>query len=101
MPLFILVDHLIKPREVLRDVAPAFVSQIFIPGLLLGLITLLPLILLARSKPKAREVVLVLFTMLFISAIVFTMVGFFFRGPGFELFMPWNMPDGYSPWNNL
>jgi hypothetical protein len=44
---------------------------------------------------------LVLFTVLFVSATVFTLTGFLFRGPGFELFLPWNMPGDYSPWNNL
>jgi hypothetical protein len=48
-----------------------------------------------------REVMLVLFTVLFIGAIVFTLTGFLFRGPGFELYWPWNMPGEYSPWDNL
>jgi hypothetical protein len=44
---------------------------------------------------------LLLFTVLLVSAFVFTLAGFFFRGPGFELYLPWNMPGGYSPFDNL
>jgi hypothetical protein len=72
-----------------------------IPSLIMGLIVLLPLVVLNKQKPSAREVVLVLFTMLFVSAILFTITGFFFRGPGFELYLPWDMPAGYSPLDNL
>ena len=54
-----------------------------------------------RARPDAREIVLVLFTMLFVSALVFTITGFFFRGPGFRLYWPWDMPGGYSPFDNL
>ncbi|MEW5870636.1 MAG: hypothetical protein AB1894_15290 [Chloroflexota bacterium] len=101
MPLFILMDNFFPPRELLRGVVPEFVAQVIIPALALGLLVLLPLLVLGRSKPTAREVVLVAFTLLFVSAIIFTLTGFLFRGPGFELYAPWNMPDGYSPFDNL
>jgi menaquinol-cytochrome c reductase cytochrome b/c subunit len=101
MPLFVLIDNFFPPRELLRGIVPDFVAQVFIPLVFMGVIVLLPLLVLRRSKPDAREIVLVLFTMLFVSAVVFTVIGFFFRGPGFELFFPWNMPDGYSPFHNL
>lgn len=101
MSLFILLDNFVQPRELLRGVLPDFVAQVIIPGLIMGVIVLLPLIILWRSQPNAREVVLVLFTLLFVSAIVFTLTGFLFRGPGFELYLPWNMPDGYNPFQNL
>jgi hypothetical protein len=29
------------------------------------------------------------------------LTGFLFRGPGFQLYLPWNMPGGYNPFNNL
>jgi len=101
IPLFILMDNYFPPRELLRGVAPEFVAQVIIPALIMGALVLLPLLVLRRSKPTAREVVLVAFTMLFVSAIIFTLTGFLFRGPGFELYAPWNMPDGYSPFDNL
>jgi hypothetical protein len=101
MPLFILVDNIIQPRELLRGVMPDFIPQMLIPAIIMGIIVLLPLIVLWRSKPNARQVVLVLFTMLFVSAIVFTLTGFLFRGPGFRLYLPWDMPGGYNPFQNL
>jgi len=32
---------------------------------------------------------------------VFTLTGFLFRGPGFKLYWPWDMPGGYNPFDNL
>jgi drug/metabolite transporter (DMT)-like permease len=101
MPLFILADNFVQPRELLRGTVPDFIPQMVIPALIMGIIVLLPLLVLWRSKPNAREVVLVLFTMLFVSAIVFTLTGFLFRGPGFKLYLPWDMPGGYNPFQNL
>lgn len=101
MPVYILFDNAFPVRELLRDFAPALVTQVAIPGLIIALIISLPLLVLRRYKPDGREVVMVLFTLLFVSAIVFTLTGFFFRGPGFELYWPWDMPAGYNPFNNL
>jgi menaquinol-cytochrome c reductase cytochrome b/c subunit len=101
MPAYILLDNAFPPRELLRGLAPDWVTQVVIPALILGAILGLPLLVLRRYRPDAREVMLVLFTLLFVSAIVFTITGFFFRGPGFDLYWPGNMPDGYSPFDNL
>jgi menaquinol-cytochrome c reductase cytochrome b/c subunit len=101
MPAFIVIDSAFPPRELLRGLAPDWVGQILIPSLIMGLIVVLPLVVLNRQRPNTREVMLVMFTMLFVSAIVFTLAGFFFRGPGFELYLPWDMPAGYSPLDNL
>lgn len=101
MPAFILLDNSFPPRELLRGVVPDFVAQTLIPGGVMTAIVSAPLLVLRRSKPNAREVVLTLFTLMFVSAIVFTLTGFLFRGPGFELYWPWNMPDGYNPFMNL
>lgn len=101
MPTFILLDNTFPPREILRGIAPNWVAQFLIPGISMAVIVLLPWLVLQRYKPSIREVLLVLFTMLFVSAVVFTLTGFFFRGPGFQLYWPWNMPGGYNPFNNL
>lgn len=101
MPVYIVLDTNFPLREILRGELPDFVLQFVIPGVLMTLIVALPMLALIRSKPSMREVILVLFTVLFVSAVVFTLTGFLFRGPGFELYWPWNMPDGYSPWDNL
>jgi menaquinol-cytochrome c reductase cytochrome b/c subunit len=101
MPLYIVLDSTFPPRELLRGIVPDLISQWIIPGAIMGLLVILPLIVLWRFKPNAREVMLVLFTMLFVSAVVFTLTGFLFRGPGFKLYWPWNMPGGYNPFDNL
>jgi hypothetical protein len=101
MPLFILLDNAFTPRELLRGVAPDWIAQFIIPLIVMGIIVFMPLLALTRQRPNPREILLVLFTMLFVSAVVFTLTGFFFRGPGFELYWPWKMPAGYNPFDNL
>ena len=101
MPAFILLDSSFPPRELLRGIAPDVVAQFLIPGLVMFLIVSLPVLVLRRYRPDAREVMLAMFTLLFVSAIIFTLTGFFFRGPGFRLYWPWAMPNGYNPFNNL
>lgn len=73
------------------------VGPIMFGGLLLGL----PLLLLWRFKPNRREMTLLIFTVIIASAVVLTISGFLFRGPGMHLYAPWNMPEGYNPWNSL
>lgn len=73
------------------------IGPILFGVLLLGL----PLLLLWRLKPNRREVTLLIFTMIIVSAVVLTVSGFLFRGPGMHLYPPWNMPDGYNPWSSL
>lgn len=101
VPLYIILDNLINPREALRGVLPPVIIQTVLPVLLVGLIIGIPLRILRRRQPTVREVMILLFTGLFVTAVVFTISGFLFRGPGFELYWPWNMPDGYSPWDSL
>ncbi|RME06599.1 MAG: hypothetical protein D6803_06075 [Anaerolineae bacterium] len=103
MPTYIFLDSTFPPRELLRGRLPDFLLQTIIPAVVMGVLVLLPLFVLfvITKKPTPREIMLVLFTMLFVSAIVFTLTGFLFRGPGFKLYWPWDMPGGYSPWDNL
>jgi hypothetical protein len=101
MPLYIFLDSTFSMRELLRSTLPDFVLQMVFPAIIMGIIVLLPLIVLFRMKPTPREVMMALFTVLFVGAIIFTLTGFLFRGPGFELYWPWNMPGDYSPWDNL
>ena len=101
MPLYIFLDSTFPMRELLRGTLPNFVLQMIFPAIIMGIIVTLPVLVLLRSKPTPREVMMALFTVLFIGAIVFTLTGFLFRGPGFELYWPWNMPGGYSPFDNL
>lgn len=101
MPIYIVLDSMFPLREILRGTLPDFVLQYIFPALFMGLIVTLPVIVLFFSKPNAREFVLVLFTVLFVGAVVFTLAGFLFRGPGFKLYWPWDMPGGYNPFDNL
>jgi hypothetical protein len=101
MPAYIFLDSTFPVRELLRGQLTDFVLQTVFPAVLMGVIVLLPLVVLFRIKPTPREIMLVLFTVLFVGAIVFTLTGFLFRGPGFKLYWPWNMPGDYSPFDNL
>jgi hypothetical protein len=101
MPLYIFLDSSFPLREIMRGQLPDFLLQMVIPAIIIGAIVTIPLLALIRTRPSAREIVLVLFTVLFVGAVVFTLTGFLFRGPGFELYWPWNMPGDYSPWDNL
>jgi menaquinol-cytochrome c reductase cytochrome b/c subunit len=101
MPIYIVLDSTFPLREIYRNTLPDFILQYVFPAIIMGIVVTLPVIVLYFSKPNAREVVLVLFTVLFVGAVVFTIAGFLFRGPGFELYWPWNMPGGYNPFQNL
>ncbi len=101
MPLYIVIDSKFPLREILRGDLPDFVLQYVFPAIFMGIVVTLPVIVLFFFKPTAREFMLVLFTVLFIGAIVFTLTGFLFRGPGFKLYWPWDMPNGYNPFDNL
>lgn len=101
MPAYIALDNAYTLRELLRDSAPQWISQGLAPGGILVVLVLLPAAVVQLRRGSAREVLMALFTVMFVAAVVFTAAGFLFRGPGFELFWPWQMPDGYNPWNAL
>ena len=81
--------------------ASPFILQVIGPVLFGVVLFGLPLIVVWRLKPTRRELMLVIFTIIIISAIVLTISGFLFRGPGMHLHPPWGMPDGYDPWSSL
>ncbi len=101
MPAYIILDNIFTLRELLREFAPTWVAQGLLPGLILVLLVCLPLLVLWRLNANRREIMLALFTVMIVSAFVFTISGFLLRGPGFKLFLPWEMPDGYNPWADL
>ncbi len=74
-----------------------FVGPILFGVLLFGL----PILFVWRLKPTRRELMIVIFTVIIMSAITLTINGFLFRGPGMHLFPPWGMPEGYNPWSSL
>lgn len=81
--------------------ASPFILQIIGPLMFGGVLFGLPLLVIWRLKPNRREVMLVLFTIIIVSAVVLSISGFLFRGPGMHLYPPWAMPDGYNPWSSL
>jgi len=101
MPGYIALDNIFNLRELLRYSAPQWISQGLIPAAIIALLTTLPLVVLRRMRATQREVLIALFTIMLVSALVFTMSGFLFRGPGFKLYWPWEMPGGYNPWNEF
>jgi menaquinol-cytochrome c reductase cytochrome b/c subunit len=101
MPLLIVGDNVFNLRESLRSVTPEFVSQMLLPLLIVTLAAWLPSLVLWRWKPTPREIMLCLFTVMIVAAVVFTVSGFLFRGPGFKLYLPWQMPNGYDPLSGL
>ena len=101
MPAYIVLDNIFTLRELLREIAPTWIAQGLLPGLILFLLVCLPLLVLWRRDANRREIIMALFTVMIVSAFVFTISGFLFRGPGFKLFLPWEMPDGYNPWADL
>ena len=101
MPAYILFDNAFSLRELLRTSMPQWVAQGLMPAGIILVINVIPLLVLRRWKPTVREVMLVLFTVLFVSAVVFTISGFLFRGPGFKMYPPWQMPNGYNPFDGL
>ncbi len=100
MPGYIALDNAFSLRELLRGVVPQWVAQGLLPGAIMALLVAAPALCLWRFKPDTRELMLALFTIMFVSAIVFTVSGFLFRGPGFKLYWPWEMPF-YNPWDGL
>jgi len=101
MPALIALDNAFSLREALRDVVPAWVAQWLLPALILAIVVLLPVFVLWRQKASRREVMLALFTLMFVSAVILTISGFLFRGPGFQMHWPWQMPNDYNPWDEL
>ena len=101
MPLLIVLDNTFNLRESLRGLTPELVSQIILPGLIITLAAWLPALALLRWRPSPREMLLCLFTVMIVAAVVFTLSGFLFRGPGFKLYLPWAMPNGYNPLSGL
>lgn len=98
MPFFIALDNAFPLRELLRGSVPDWVAQGLLPALILLALVGVPVLVLRRWRPNRREVMLALFTVMIVAAFVFTISGFLFRGPSFELYWPWSMPNGYNPW---
>lgn len=98
---YILLDNAFSLRELLRASAPQWVAQGVLPALILTFLVALPIVAVRATGGRRHEVFLALFTVMLTAATVFTVSGFLFRGPGFKLYAPWEMPGGYNPWDGL
>ncbi|HEX9898520.1 MAG TPA: cytochrome B6, partial [Candidatus Methylomirabilis sp.] len=98
---YILLDNAFSLRELLRERAPQWVAQGLLPALILTFLVALPVMVVRAAGGRRHEVFLALFTVMLTAATVFTVSGFLFRGPGFRLYTPWEMPGGYNPWDGL
>lgn len=98
---YILLDNAFSLRELLRSSAPQWVAQGLLPALIVTFLVALPVAVVRILGGRRHELFLALFTVMLTAAIVFTVSGFLFRGPGFKLYAPWAMPDGYNPWDGL
>jgi menaquinol-cytochrome c reductase cytochrome b/c subunit len=77
-------------QELLSHVEP-MVAGVLIPGAALGWLVILPY--LDRStgwRIKDRKVVVLVFTTIAVAALVLTVIGTFFRGPGWTWVWPWH-----------
>jgi hypothetical protein len=101
MPAYIILDNTFNLREMLRETAPGWVTQWLLPALIMGILVGLPALFLRFKNASRHEVIMSLFTVMIVATFVFTLSGFLFRGPGFKLYLPWEMPDGYNPWDSL
>lgn len=101
MPAYIVLDNAFSLRELLRHSAPQWVAQGLLPAGILLVLVALPLLFWWRRGANRRELLLTLFTIMIVAAVIFTISGFLFRGPGFKLYWPWEMPGGYNPWDEL
>ncbi|GMR10828.1 MAG: hypothetical protein BMS9Abin28_1652 [Anaerolineae bacterium] len=101
VPAYIALDNAFPAREIFRYSLPQWAAQGLIPAAILLVLTGLPLLVLWRLKANTNELIIALFTLILVSGVVFTISGFLFRGPGFVLYWPWEMPNGYNPWADL
>jgi hypothetical protein len=103
-PAYAVIDNFFPPRELLHDILPTWATQSLIPFSTLVILAFIPLFFvwrLSKGKATMREYIMALFTVMFMAGVALTIIGFFFRGPGFELYWPWDMPPGYFPLDNL
>lgn len=90
----ILFDEIIGTRPLLGGLGlPAPIIEIVIPvAAMIALPALLVYLVRRKWQANRREIIIALFTGFVFTYIVLTVVGTFFRGPGMQLFWPWDMP---------
>ena len=92
-PLWVLADEYLLHWAEWLPTWPSWLSNGLVPlaGVVLGLY-LLDEILRRGLRATNEERILVMFTFLLTALVILTVIGIFFRGPGMELYWPWDMP---------
>jgi hypothetical protein len=73
--------------------APEFIYGWVLPSvIILGAIVTLMGLVQAIFRPTKREMIIALFTGFYVTYIVLTIFGTSFRGPGQDLYWPWDLP---------
>lgn len=101
MSAYIVLDNRFSLRELLRDSTSQWISQGILPAIILATLVAIPALVMWRRGQPRSQILMCLFTVLIVSAAVYTLSGFLFRGPGFKLYWPWQMPNGYNPFDSL
>jgi Na+/serine symporter len=98
-----MLELYIEPRILLEEILhTGLISDWVVAPIYILILMIVPLVTMMRGgKWNRRELVLLLFTGLRTTAFMLTVSGFFFRGPSYKFYMPWNMPDGYNPLDHL
>ena len=92
-PIWILLDEYILNWTIWLPTWDTLLSNGLIPlAVVLLLLVFLDDWIHKAFKADTEERVLFIASFLFTSFIVLTVVGIFFRGPGMNLYLPWNMP---------
>jgi hypothetical protein len=90
----VVLDSLVGVRSVWPDVPPLAAGIIIPLGTILVLLACL-FFVLRRIKASTREMMIAYFTILVVSLLILTLTMLFFRGPGMQLYWPWDMPAGH------
>lgn len=101
MPAYIVLDNAFSLREMLRGVTAQWIAQGLLPGLIMAALVAIPALILWWRGASRSQILTALFTVMIVSAVVYTLSGFLFRGPGFKLYWPWDMPNGYNPFDSF
>jgi len=94
-PMVMVEGNLLTLRNALAG--SSLVATVVIPLGALGLPLAVLLASLWRIRASAREVALALFTVFVVAVVILTLIGVYFRGPGMQLFWPWEMPAAHQP----
>lgn len=89
---FVGVKSLLIKSSLPYDLALMLAGWLIPFVVMIGLPTALVLLVKRRWRASTHEVMIALFTGFFVTYFVLTIIGTAFRGPGMDLYWPWQMP---------